>query len=226
MRYQGRLTDWNDNRGFGFIPPDSGGDRVFVHISAFGKAQRRPVGNELVTYELERDAKKGNRATSVRYRETRRTYSRPDWHRFLNPIVSVLVVAVLAYGFVRERGISLSSLTSWTRGSDSTLLDAYDNRQSDFQIQGEGVVTKILSDDLDGSRHQRFILRLDTGQTVLVAHNIDLAPRISGLSVGDTVLFYGEYEWNSKGGVIHWTHHDPGNHHTGGWIKHGGEIYQ
>jgi Protein of unknown function (DUF3465). len=50
-----------------------------------------------------------------------------------------------------------------------------------------------LPDDEQGSRHQRFILRLASGRTLLVAHNIDLAPRIDGLQVGDQVAFSGEY---------------------------------
>lgn len=54
MRYQGRITDWKDDRGFGFITPNGGGAVTFVHISAFGKGQQRPTGNELVTYEFER----------------------------------------------------------------------------------------------------------------------------------------------------------------------------
>lgn len=87
-------------------------------------------------------------------------------------------------------------------------------------------MTKVLRDDLKGSRHQRFILKTDTGQTLLVAHNIDLAPRIDGLKAGDTVEFYGEYEWNPKGGVIHWTHHDPDNRHVAGWLRHQGRTYQ
>jgi hypothetical protein len=94
------------------------------------------------------------------------------------------------------------------------------------QAQGSGIVVRILSDDNDGSRHQRFILKLDSGETLLVAHNIDLAPRISGLKEGDTVQFNGEYESNSQGGVIHWTHHDPNGHHVGGWLKHEGRTYQ
>lgn len=98
--------------------------------------------------------------------------------------------------------------------------------QSGEQTRGIGVVTRILADDRDGSRHQRFILEVGAGRTLLVAHNIDLAPRVAGLEVGDTVEFYGEYEWNDKGGVIHWTHHDPNGRHTDGWLKHRGRTYQ
>jgi len=44
--------------------------------------------------------------------------------------------------------------------------------------------------------------------------------------MGDSVGFYGEYEWNSKGGVIHWTHLDPSGQHIAGWLKHDGKTYQ
>jgi hypothetical protein len=88
------------------------------------------------------------------------------------------------------------------------------------------MVIRILADDNDGSRHQRFILEMPSGQTVLIAHNIDLAPRVSSLSTGDTVAFYGEYESNSQGGVIHWTHHDPQGRHLAGWLEHNGRRYQ
>ncbi|WP_372682356.1 DUF3465 domain-containing protein [Desulfosarcina sp.] len=136
------------------------------------------------------------------------------------------VIALLAYGYLHERSGSLPGPSSSTSGDVSVLQHAFNNRQSDLQVQGEGVVIKVLPDDNKGSRHQRFILRLGSGQTLLIAHNIDLAPRINGLSAGDTVAFYGEYEWNEKGGVLHWTHHDPGGRHIGGWLKHNGKTYQ
>lgn len=110
--------------------------------------------------------------------------------------------------------------------SDARLQAAYQSQQSDLQIEGIGTVVQILPDDDEGSRHQRFILRLASGQTLLVAHNIDLAPRISGLQRGDEVAFFGEYEWNPKGGVIHWTHHDPQGRHPAGWLRHQGNTYQ
>ncbi|MCE9678880.1 DUF3465 domain-containing protein [Shewanella sp. AS1] len=110
--------------------------------------------------------------------------------------------------------------------AEQKLSHAFQTKQSDLQIAGQGIVARVLSDDLQGSRHQRFILRLSSGQTLLIAHNIDLAPRIDGLREGDSVSFYGEYEWNPKGGVIHWTHHDPKGRHEGGWLKHNGKIYQ
>ncbi|OHE59947.1 MAG: hypothetical protein A2X71_09005, partial [Thiobacillus sp. GWE1_62_9] len=110
--------------------------------------------------------------------------------------------------------------------SDAVIEQAFANRLSDQQVEGQGTVVKTLSDDTNGSRHQRFIVRLESGRTLLVSHNIDLAPRIDALRAGDTVAFYGEYEWNPKGGVIHWTHHDPQGRHPAGWIRHAGQTYQ
>ena len=69
-------------------------------------------------------------------------------------------------------------------------------------------------------------MKLDSGQTLLVAHNIDLAPRIDALEEGDTVAFKGQYEWNEKGGVVHWTHHDPDGRHPWGSLEHKGELYR
>jgi hypothetical protein len=102
--------------------------------------------------------------------------------------------------------------------SDRILAEAFERHLGNLQVRGQGRVTRILADDLDGRRHQRFILRLDSGQTLLVAHNIDLAPRVDPIRAGDLIMFFGEYEWNPEGGVIHWTHHDPRRRHPDGWL--------
>jgi hypothetical protein len=108
---------------------------------------------------------------------------------------------------------------------DDPIARAFANRVSDVQVEGEGTVVRVLPDDVDGGRHQRFILQLASGQTLLVAHNIDIAPPIERLEAGDSVSFNGEYVWNEKGGVIHWTHHDPQGRHVAGWLKHNGRTY-
>lgn len=115
---------------------------------------------------------------------------------------------------------------SATEASDRQLQNAFQKRLSNLQIAGRGTVVRLLADDRQGSQHQRFILKLASGQTLLVAHNIDLAPRVNGLQVGDLVEFYGEYEWSPQGGVIHWTHHDPAGRHVAGWLHHKGRTYQ
>ena len=110
--------------------------------------------------------------------------------------------------------------------ANQVTVNAFRQQKSDIQVKGTGVVERILPDDTKGSRHQKFILRLPSGLTLLVAHNIDLAPRINSLRPGDTVEFNGEYKWNDKGGVLHWTHHDPARRHEGGWLIHRGARYQ
>ncbi len=106
-----------------------------------------------------------------------------------------------------------------------SVADLFAKKASDAQVEDSGEVVKVLADDINGSRHQRFLVRIASGQTLLFAHNIDLAPRINDIKVGDVVSFRGEYEYNPKGGIIHWTHHDPQGQHDAGWIKHNGKTF-
>ena len=150
------------------------------------------------------------------------------------PVIAAAVTVLALYGLDNLRDDSTVSLapaqTPQTEtasvAGERVIQAAYENRQSDIQVEGAGRVVKVLPDDNEGSRHQKFILELASGQTILIAHNIDLAPRIPGLQEGDSVAFYGEYEWNDKGGVVHWTHHDPQGRQVGGWLKHQGKLYQ
>ena len=82
-------------------------------------------------------------------------------------------------------------------------------RISHIRVQGEGIVSAILNDDLVGRRHQRFVLELARHKTILVLNNIDDFPRLDPLAIGDRVEFFGEYVWNRHGGLLHWTHPDP-----------------
>lgn len=122
--------------------------------------------------------------------------------------------------------ISGTGPDSARRVDDDSIGRAFASRANNIQVEGAGTVIRLLSDDLDGPRHQRFIIQLPSEQTLLISHNIDIAPRIAGLEVGDSVRFNGEYVWNEKGGVIHWTHHDPRGRHVAGWVIHNGRTYK
>lgn len=109
---------------------------------------------------------------------------------------------------------------------NASIEAAYENRASNIDVEGQGIVVKLLADDNNGSRHQKFLVKIASGKTLLFAHNIDLAPRIEDIKIGDEVTFRGEYVFNPKGGVIHWTHHDPRGEHVAGWITHNGQKYE
>ena len=126
----------------------------------------------------------------------------------------------------QKASVESQSFNLPTQNDNEKIQQAFREQKSDIQVQSSGRVKAILRDDNDGSRHQKFILELGNGQTVLVAHNIDLSPRLDDLEKGEIVQFYGEYEYSQQGGVIHWTHHDPQKTHADGWLKYKGRTYQ
>lgn len=141
------------------------------------------------------------------------TLNKRQKHRFLLLIAFI----VLAYA---------ASFYQTEEQPKKSAEQLYQDKQSDAQLEITGNVKRILQDDVSGIRHQRFIVEIAGGQTILIAHNIDLSPRIENLNIGDEISVYGEYEWNEHGGVIHWTHLDPKNKHEAGWIKHNDKQYQ
>lgn len=142
----------------------------------------------------------------------------------------LLLAAAIAYWGTRDQAsrtpVAEPEASAAWQQSDDPLLTAFLARRSNVQIESEGIVERVLPDDNDGSRHQRFILKGPSGQTVLVAHNIDLAPRVDDLEVGARISFSGEYEWNERGGVLHWTHHAPRGDHIDGWLEYRGRRYE
>ncbi len=134
-------------------------------------------------------------------------------------LVAAFVAAALQFGNEKP-SVSPGEATQ----APSVIVEAYEAQKSGVWAETDGKVIRILPDDNDGSRHQRFIIELDSGLTVLVAHNIDLAERLP-LKKNDRISLRGRYEWNNKGGVLHWTHHDPEGRHDGGWIEYQGRRY-
>jgi len=81
MRLAGRISGWNDDKGYGFVAPSGSGDRAFVHIKAFQPGSRRPVEGDLVSYAVTHDARGRSQATEVRFagqRIERRRPARPS----------------------------------------------------------------------------------------------------------------------------------------------------
>ena len=143
---------------------------------------------------------------------------------FLLAMVGLVLAAVYIYrtGSPDRVRSSVASTAPALYGAE--VLEAFNARRSGVEVEATGVVARRLADDRTGLPHERFILRVGE-LTVLVAHNTELAPPVP-LAPGDTVEVRGEYEWNQLGGVIHWTHRDPGGRHPPGWIRFRGRLYQ
>lgn len=136
--------------------------------------------------------------------------------------VGPLSVAVHAAGVASAQSKGLPAIPD-----NQAIYQLFAQKRGNVQVAGLGIVVCVLEDyTTKAAKHQRFILYIGNGQTLLVAHNIDLAPRVKDLKAGDPIVFYGVYEYNDTGGVLHWTHHDPQKRHKDGWIYKRGNIYQ
>ncbi len=140
----------------------------------------------------------------------------------------LLIIPALIFPFSeilnKEGGTPPPAITR--QHTTSTLAVAIKNRAKKVWVKGEGEVVALLPDDTKGLRHQRILISVQgSEETVLIAHNIDIAPRLNHLQKGDHIYVAGEYIWNNKGGVLHWTHHDPKGDKAGGWILFQGKKY-
>lgn len=151
-------------------------------------------------------------------------------------LVVILVLATVLYagrqtGFLigpREtppEGAPPTTTTTTSEVGGTEVGEAFAARRSGVMLTAAGRVVALLADDTEGTPHQKFLIEVAPGHTVLVSHNLDLAERIP-LAKGDAVEVRGQYEWNEKGGVLHWTHDDPAGRHPEGFVEHAGVRYR
>lgn len=107
MRIEGSLAKWNEDRGFGFVAPDSGGPEVFVHISALPRGMKRPSLGERLSFEIELTADGKKRARSVQQIAHRSAHPRPTRRpadgarpgRFAGALLLLALIGVGAYAY-------------------------------------------------------------------------------------------------------------------------------
>lgn len=103
MRYQGKIAEWRDEQGFGFIAQNGDGKRLFLHIRSFSRQGRRPRLNEIVTYEIV-SGPKGLRAEAVRFIDERSASTpvraKSAWQLCLVALFVLLIVGAALAGYV------------------------------------------------------------------------------------------------------------------------------
>jgi hypothetical protein len=124
-----------------------------------------------------------------------------------------------------------TQITEGNNGAPAAALDDREviadqaNQQSKVEVTVVARVKKLLPDDTRGLQHQKFLLILSNGTTVLIANDLTYGQRVP-IQAGDVVKIHGEYIWNRLGGLIHWTHRSDNPRHESGWIEFNGQTYQ
>ena len=111
-----------------------------------------------------------------------------------------------------------------SRSGDAEAIRAQQLQLVKVPLTVTAPVKKMLKYDDRGLPHEKFLLVLSNGSTILVAHNTKMAPYVP-IQAGDIVTVSGEFIWNVKGGLIHWTHHTDTPNHAGGYIEFEGKRY-
>lgn len=151
--------------------------------------------------------------------------------KILLALISCTVFASACNSSVQERPVATerdqaqSELGGNAEVDDSQVLAAQESRAINTLVTCTLPVKKMLRPDNKGERHEKFLLKASNGTSILVAHNVSRAPVVP-ISAGDVVTVRGEYIWNAKGGLIHWTHRSDSPKHPGGFIEFHGQRYE
>jgi hypothetical protein len=125
-----------------------------------------------------------------------------------------------------DRGTSVeSSQSQGDLSSDAALVSAVNGRRRLNFVQGGNMtVIKVLPDDNQGLKHQKWIVRLSNGSQLMGVYNSDMCERVP-LKAGDVIAMGGQFIWTNEGGLLHWLHHDPRNHRPDGFVQLNGKFY-
>lgn len=148
------------------------------------------------------------------------------WARSFACVLAVISIVSLVSSCTLQRTRPATTVAASSAvQDDSQILQAEQSHAINIEVTGKATVKRILQDDNEPPRHERFVIELSNGATVLVAHNIDEAGKVP-VVIGSRVIIHGVYIWKESGGVIHWTHHSNSPRHEGGWIECDGKRYQ
>lgn len=133
---------------------------------------------------------------------------------------SFSIFGLLVFAAMQIQSVSFAAVVD-----DSQLVRAIQYRtRVNFLEANNLVVTRLLPDDNQGLKHQKFMVQTSNGQSVMIVYNTDLCPKVPA-RVGDKVSVGGEYIYNRQGGLVHWTHYDPSRRRPSGYIGHGTTAY-
>lgn len=105
------------------------------------------------------------------------------------------------------------------------LVRAIDNKRAVHFVEGRDMkVITVLPDDTHGAQHQKFLVELKDGYTLLLVYNLDMCERVP-VQVGDRVGAGGMFIWTDRGGLLHWLHHDPRKNRPDGYVELNGKQY-
>lgn len=142
------------------------------------------------------------------------------------PILLALALIAAALWYVRtsHRLESASDARRYTHAGCTVAVAQFARHASGAWLTVSGGVQRVLPDSTGRLRHQRFILGCATGFTLLIVNDVSIGTR-APVTAGAHVVVRGQYEWDSEGGLLHFTHHAEGGG-TGGWILLGSQVYQ
>ena len=102
--YKGTLKTWKDDRGFGFIKPDDDSNDIFVHISAFDRASRRPWKGDIIYYQIQQDRDGKVKAVNARL-EGETVVKTTGYRKYVYIGAGFIVIAILAGLFAHYFGL-------------------------------------------------------------------------------------------------------------------------